>query len=277
MALRCIIGHDYGDLQTSRKTRERGNEVVVTIREYRECSRCGHQRIITENKEIKAGEADEPADESAVKASTADPSGMANDSTVGVEVGTLSGGLGDHEELTAEEDDGMILEDEHEQPTRGHGEWPDDDVASATASEAAAADPSRPPWPDEAGAGEGHDAQPTGDAVETGGSVGGGLTPEPQGTAGGESTDPEDDGGAEIIDAEAHAAAKAAEDGSASRADTDRPDKFVGPPEAPPDHRDTEFVCPECGATWPTVDASLRPGDICPRCRQGYLAEQVVQ
>jgi hypothetical protein len=44
-----------------------------------------------------------------------------------------------------------------------------------------------------------------------------------------------------------------------------------------PDPTDVELVCPDCGETWPSINVSLRPGDICPECRAGYLDEQVVQ
>ena len=37
---------------------------------------------------------------------------------------------------------------------------------------------------------------------------------------------------------------------------------------------ETEFYCPECQFTTPTEGSSLRPGDICPECRLGYLTER---
>ena len=279
MALRCIIGHDYGPSQTSRDTRERGNEVVVTVREYRECSRCGHQRIISENKEVTARGPDAPAEESTEDSPWAAEDAGTADATVDLGSTGPSGGVGEHEELSAEEDDGIILEDEPEASTRARGEWPEDDRPAA----AAGTDADHAPWPDE---GEGDDATvdgddadavvgspstgPDDDALDAGGQATGGDAP-----AG---TDAPDDGGGEIIDAEAHAAAAAeAAAPGADAPDADRPAKLAGQPEARPDGRDTEFVCPECGETWPTVDASLRPGDICPSCRQGYLVEQVVQ
>ena len=42
MGLRCsLLGHDYGDSFVERDREERGNEVVVTERELKECARCG--------------------------------------------------------------------------------------------------------------------------------------------------------------------------------------------------------------------------------------------
>jgi hypothetical protein len=36
---------------------------------------------------------------------------------------------------------------------------------------------------------------------------------------------------------------------------------------------ETEYYCPSCGHTRP-LDSSLRTGDICPECQQGYIAER---
>ncbi|MGM0592034.1 MAG: DUF7093 family protein [Halobacteriota archaeon] len=36
----------------------------------------------------------------------------------------------------------------------------------------------------------------------------------------------------------------------------------------------TEFFCPNCGHSRPVGQSSLRPGDICPECRRGYIAER---
>ncbi|AUV80542.1 hypothetical protein C2R22_01765 [Salinigranum rubrum] len=36
---------------------------------------------------------------------------------------------------------------------------------------------------------------------------------------------------------------------------------------------ETEYYCPNCGHTRP-LDSSIRTGDICPECQQGYIAER---
>ncbi len=36
----------------------------------------------------------------------------------------------------------------------------------------------------------------------------------------------------------------------------------------------TEFYCPECGLNHVAEESSLRPGDICPECRTGYIGER---
>ncbi|KAB1192540.1 hypothetical protein GJR96_03435 [Haloferax sp. MBLA0076] len=55
MGLTCrLLGHSYGDPETEREREERGDEVVVSIRELQVCSRCGHEQVISENKEVTA-------------------------------------------------------------------------------------------------------------------------------------------------------------------------------------------------------------------------------
>ncbi|MFU8869901.1 hypothetical protein, partial [Natronococcus sp.] len=55
MVLRCsLLGHDYGDVDVEREREERGSEVVVTVREYEECARCGDKHVISENTEVRS-------------------------------------------------------------------------------------------------------------------------------------------------------------------------------------------------------------------------------
>lgn len=260
MGLRCLIGHDYGELLTSRDQRARANEVVVTVREYRECARCGHQRIITENKEIKAVTPDEPGADDPAESSDgpAADTPAAGGEWGGADLHSGAGRVGGDavEPMTAEEDDGVILEEEPERPTRARGEWPDDGREVGDDGTAGAdADPA--------------DEGPEG--VEFGGSLPEDLEATPDD---GSADDATPDGDGEIIDAEAATdAGSSAPSGSAEAGTESAGDA----PRQRPDDGDTEFVCPECGETWPTVNASLRPGDICPQCRRGYLSEQIVQ
>lgn len=52
MGLRCLLGHDFTEPTAEREREERGDEVVVTIREVKECRRCGETQVITENTEV---------------------------------------------------------------------------------------------------------------------------------------------------------------------------------------------------------------------------------
>lgn len=53
MVLRCsLLGHDFGDPEVEREREERGSEVVVTVQEFEECTRCGERTVISENTEV---------------------------------------------------------------------------------------------------------------------------------------------------------------------------------------------------------------------------------
>ena len=52
MGLRCLLGHDFDDPELRREREEQGNEVVVTVREEKTCTRCGYTKTVSENKEV---------------------------------------------------------------------------------------------------------------------------------------------------------------------------------------------------------------------------------
>ncbi|WP_430504176.1 DUF7093 family protein [Haloparvum sp. PAK95] len=64
MGLRCLLGHNFGEPEVERDREEDGNEVVITVREVKECTRCGDQQVVSENKEITS--LDQLTDEAAV-------------------------------------------------------------------------------------------------------------------------------------------------------------------------------------------------------------------
>lgn len=62
MGLRCsLIGHDWGESEIERDRDEQGSEVVLTVREYEVCSRCGDRNLISENTEVTTLAADDDA------------------------------------------------------------------------------------------------------------------------------------------------------------------------------------------------------------------------
>ncbi|WP_135826814.1 DUF7093 family protein [Halorussus ruber] len=66
MSLRCsLLGHSYGEAEIEREREEQGSEVVVTVREFEECERCGDRKVVTENKEVTAIQSPAPDLESA--------------------------------------------------------------------------------------------------------------------------------------------------------------------------------------------------------------------
>lgn len=239
MGLRCLIGHDFDPPQTTREREDRGGEVVITVREYKECSRCGHRRIVSENTEVKANP-DAAVEE---EPTTEEPSPTAGDESF--------------EDVTAEEDDGIILEDDPEAvEERQRGQWPEVDEEDLDEVQ-------HDPWPEAEGEDEGFAAEPSeGDGpAEDVTFRGGGLTPEkatteyPPGPA--EEADEEETVGSDTPAGIRSAGPSSSQSGG---------QQFAGV--------ETMFVCPECGHTEPTASSSLRPGDICPECRRGYLSEQ---
>lgn len=231
MGLRCLIGHDFGELQTERDRRERGEEVIVTIREYRACSRCGETRVVSENKEVRtAVEAGADADDE--PAGSDEPDAPASD-------------------VEADADDGVILEDEPEPAAeRQRGEWPASDEGG---EEPAAEEPT--PWPAVEGEDEGYAAEVGDGGPAEGVEFGGSLTPEASPAAG-------EAAGEDVVEATREGGFRRATPGPSPTARQ----RTGG--------TDTEFYCPECEFTTPTADSSLRPGDICPECRLGYLTER---
>lgn len=54
MGLRCsLFGHAYGEPVTERDRKRRGDEEVVTVRELRTCKRCGVEKVLSENTEVR--------------------------------------------------------------------------------------------------------------------------------------------------------------------------------------------------------------------------------
>lgn len=309
MGLRCLIGHDFRDPQTEREREERGDEVIVTVREYRSCARCGHQQVVSEGKEVRArseGRSPEADPREAVEASTDEPETPEN-----------------YGEIAAE-DHGIILEDDEEEvpSDRQYGEWPAvDDEGDGVGDDPVPwpevdfddepvieeAEPN--PWPetDEAANDEGFDAEPSDGGPAEAVEFRGGLTPErsadarddDQVTVGEDDDPPEDD--AEILEeslpnepptddtpdeppeTDEEPVTSSSSMAPEQQPSTDDPPRSgiasASPTPSPSgQHRaigtETEYVCPACEHTQPTTRSSLRPGDICPECGRGYLAER---
>ncbi|GAB6879466.1 hypothetical protein JCM17823_17400 [Halorubrum gandharaense] len=64
MGLRCLLGHDFDEPELEREREENGDEVVITVREVKTCTRCGEKQVVSENKEVTTIE--QLADEAAV-------------------------------------------------------------------------------------------------------------------------------------------------------------------------------------------------------------------
>ncbi|MFC4406318.1 DUF7093 family protein [Haloarchaeobius iranensis] len=66
MGLMCSLrGHDWSERELEDERDERGNEVVLTVREYEVCSRCDSRNLVSENTEVTtvAGTGDGTSDD----------------------------------------------------------------------------------------------------------------------------------------------------------------------------------------------------------------------
>ncbi|QLC33601.1 hypothetical protein EFA46_005095 [Halarchaeum sp. CBA1220] len=78
MGLKCsLLGHEYGEPETEREREERGDEVVETVRTVEYCERCGTERVVSENTEVRSIRQAPPSlgddrDETAATADSAD-------------------------------------------------------------------------------------------------------------------------------------------------------------------------------------------------------------
>ncbi|MCU4926172.1 hypothetical protein OB905_09280 [Halobacteria archaeon AArc-dxtr1] len=301
MVLRCsLLGHEYGEPHVDRDREERGSEVVVTVQEYEECSRCGDRHVISENTEVtRLATADAESD-----ADTAD--GGAD--TAGVEDGAPDAVADGSDAVTETErppstpDPSDAVDDEtlasaDDPPAREHGEWPDSsDVGPPVGADA---DPAA--WPDDDGD-DGTEADPAGEELSFS---------EPAEVSAADADGPEEDDGIILEDSSGSSGAPAGSgiDAAASDDADATPDDIVDASETPPaadrdaplsnadedasitgiesagaapapgqggpaDGVATEFFCPRCEFRADGDRGSLRTGDICPDCRKGYLSER---
>jgi len=306
MGLRCIMGHDYGDPERTEERQENGDERVVTVREYRECRRCGHRKTISENTEVRtsetpgaigAGETEsapgsggETAHPSMGRGGTADAAAgetAAPDVTPGVDAAEATSGAvtdaggpgdGDEEAVSAAEDDGVILSDDTTDADRDHGEWPGADAErpsdeDGSDPESNTDDAEHGGWPTPESDDEGYDAEPPSEGDVDGVDFGGGLAPGRSAEApasGATTSGGETVGGGTGDGTSGHVETgdESAATSGITRAESDPPAR-TRPPTP-----DSVLSCPRCEYVAPSQASSLRPGDICPECSKGYLTER---
>lgn len=291
MGLRCLFGHEFGGREVERDRREDGDEVVVAYRTVETCERCGSRRVVSENKEIKpldssrdhsdsdsdSGSATEPtppeeptpASEAAATPTTepaatdepvevpatadaAEPtdddaevlSGSGDDTAPAPEETATPAPNADDAVADASDDAAIILDDAA-------------DVASAASagSEQSAPDPAPTEptdetgdaWPEQTGEDRGVDAATPASGGASVSTDDHGRSHDPWPGAGTDESDgvERDRNGTRFVRAESR-------------------DQREGP---------AEFRCPNCESARPASSSSLRPGDVCPDCRKGYLAE----
>ncbi|WP_254861950.1 DUF7093 family protein [Halovivax gelatinilyticus] len=260
MAVRCsLLGHSFGELEVDRTREERGSEVVVTVEEYEVCDRCGTRNVLSENTEVKRiARATDSAD--STRDQEVEPPAEREAEPEGAE--DLAPSDADDESLPTDEagepitDDAEILDDsdgDHDEPERGHGEWPASDDVGADESDANDSSPAE--WPD---AGE-PEPEDTGELIDDS------DAPQSDDAA----TDPAEPTDDSVRTDETPATRSDPSSGIESAGDAPEPGTSPSRDGVP-----TEFFCPRCSFVASSDRGSLRAGDICPECKKGYLGER---
>jgi hypothetical protein len=239
MALTCsLLGHAYGEGTVERDREERGSEVVLTIKEYETCRRCGTTRVVSENTEVTAVEADaaataEDRDTAAPgnPVEGAEPADSRDSETAPTAEPDAGDGTTDAEEPATPADpaaeDAEIMDAEAGAPVDEELAEPSVTAEDVEESPPAAADDDAVVIDDtDEGRAPGEWPEEEADEPET------------------EWTPPEDvDEGPDIERS---------------------PGQTITVPEG-------EFHCEECGYSTPVDSSSLRAGDFCPECHRGTL------
>ena len=254
MSLKCsVLGHAFDDGTVEREREEQGSEVVSTIRETETCTRCGAERVVSENTEVTTLET--PSDIVGDDLSGADPGdGEAP------EAGTGEAGPGSPDPTGQ----GAAVGGSGGDTAEGSG------VASTPPAEASATGPDTAPSPATPGTDVAADPDPEADdAVILG------EEEETEERAPGEWPEERSTGGEE------HTAATGAvaewpeeddEDGDdwAPETDSETPVE-VEPTSTAVTVPEGSFHCPACDFSTPVEGSSLRAGDFCPECHHGSL------
>ena len=243
MGLTCsVLGHQYGERERTESRNEQGSEVIVTVQEIETCTRCGHEKVVTESKEVTAAHDGPAAEPPSEPEPTPDP----------IPAETTPMDEAAPEVADNGEDDGIILTAENEP---SDGETTDVDAAlddgdgpaawpAVEESDENESDAGQPDWPEQTANDEGYDA----------------VVGEP------------DDYGDEIIEASPSPAGNKVETTEGTGFAKAGP---IGSPNDPPAAEvHIEYFCPRCSWTAKSLTASVRAGDICPGCRAGYIAER---
>lgn len=239
MSIKCsLLGHRFDERDVERDREENGSEVVVTITELESCSRCGEQRVVSENTEVTTA-ATPDADESG---ETGGPDGSVSrsgaDSETGRDVGDVADAGDDAAEYDSDVNDAEILEAITDE--QGAEASTDEAVTDAGGVTDSTAD---------------EDAED--DAVIIDGDTGDDTH-----------TDTSDDTGD----------VSASDWPEETKRDWDDDDADAGPTlseSASPTVTVPEglFKCSECGFSTEVASSSLRAGDFCPECHRGALLQ----
>ncbi|WP_396610779.1 hypothetical protein ACH9L7_11150 [Haloferax sp. S1W] len=314
MGLTCrLLGHSYGEPETEREREERGDEVVVSIREVQVCSRCGDEQVISENKEVTAirtpeevgmTEAEVETAAAGFEPATPEPTTAADDSPIETAPDPETEAQTEAEpepkpepepaqsasatsEETAEErndqlneppvtDDAIILDDDDDEAGRDRTQWPDevDEMDTEDPVPESTDDDAEFIDADAAATGQRESSSAERQTRERG------AWPQQEGEDHGWDAQPDD---GEPMSVSFSGGLRPEANGSVAPNSNDEfveasDDEFVRAEESnlgseTPDEA-VEYYCPNCGHSRGASASSMRAGDICPECRKGYIAER---
>lgn len=238
MGVTCsLLGHAFEEADTERERTEQGSEAITVVREIEECRRCGERRVTSESKEVTS--IVDPSDVTVDDATDPEPKSPAADTDPESEPPAADvepGPGGDEPPLDSDPatDPGFASGEDDEPPADPSEEDAEIlDGEPTETPESSMRDPGQ--WPEET---DQFDPDALTDGEATGESASAASTEgSPQSKSSGESD-----------------------------ADTD-----TEPEPAATGILDGEYVCPECGFSEQMDASSLRDGDACPACHQGYL------
>ncbi len=235
MSLKCsVLGHAFDDGAVEREREEQGSEVVSTIRETETCTRCGAERVVSENTEVTTLET--PSDIVGEDLSGADTGG-----DEAPEAGTGEAGPGSPDPAGQ----GVAVGGPGSDTAEGSG------VASTPPAETGAAGSDTAPSPATPETDVAADPDPDPEADDA---VILGEEDETDERAPGEWPEEDDEDGDDW----------APETDGKTPVEVERTSTAVTVPEG-------SFHCPECGFSTPVEGSSLRAGDFCPECHRGSL------
>lgn len=238
MGLRCsVLGHRYGERDRIEERDERGDEIVVAIREVKTCERCGDELVVSESKEIRAVDFADPTESESIPVeedATADP--ITIEETV-------------EEYDDPETDDAVILPNKRstsqDEPTES--ESPESAPTPPDMDQLPVTDDEEESWPDVDAEDEGFDAV---------------------------DHDRDEEISDRII--EAVNTTSTEPDGEETAAGFHRAQPINDPSTPSDTDVHTEYYCPRCDWQGKSLVTSVRRGDICPSCRRGYVAEREI-
>lgn len=236
MGVTCsLLGHAFEEADTERERTEQGSEAITVVREIEECRRCGERRVTSESKEVT---------------SIVDPSDVAVDDA------------GDPEPAAAEAD----TEPE-----------PEPAVTTATTDVEPGPGGDEPPLDSDPGfaSGENEDEPPADPSEEDAEILGDESTETPEPTMREPGQWPEETAQFDPNTLTGGGPAEEPESVESTEESAEEPIEesasATEPEPAATSILDGEYVCPECGFTAQMDASSLREGDACPSCHQGYL------